>query len=126
MPRVISDKGLKGKAWALHSQVVRRKAKGVCYTCGDRRPWKEQQAGHFIHKDCLDHERRNIHCQCVKCNKWLHGNLGEYANRLIQEYGRNIVDTLTYLGNKTHKFNRDELFDLISKYEKELAELDDF
>ncbi len=40
----ISLKSLRKKAWVLQSEYIRRLAKGVCFTCGDRRNWKEQQA----------------------------------------------------------------------------------
>ena len=52
------------------------------------------QAGHYIHKDCLDYDDVNIHCQCARCNKWLSGNLGVYAERLIAEYGEAVIAEL--------------------------------
>ncbi len=37
----ISLKALRKKAWDLQSQYIRRLARGVCFTCGDHRKWKE-------------------------------------------------------------------------------------
>jgi hypothetical protein len=44
------------------------------------------QAGHFIH-NVLDFDERNIHAQCVACNKFKHGMGQEYAIRIVQKYG---------------------------------------
>jgi hypothetical protein len=122
--RKLSLKSLRKKAWKLQSEYVRRSEKGVCFTCGDTRDWKEQQAGHYIHKDCLDYDLINIHCQCVRCNKWLSGNSGVYAERLIAEYGEEVVADLRTRSYKTKKFNITELEDLIEKYKAEIKLID--
>ena len=113
-----SMKSLKKKAWDLFSRYVRKRDEGVCYTCGDIRPWKEQNAGHFVHKDCLDYDEMNIHCQCVRCNKWLHGNLATYSLKLICDYGLDAVNELIIKGNQIKKFTRQEIEDIIKKYEQ--------
>ena len=113
MKKLKSIKSLKKQAWKLMSEYVRRRDRGVCFTCGDQRPWKGQQAGHFVHKDCLDFDFRNINCQCVRCNKWLHGNLTVYAERLIQTCGPGIVHKLVRKGLEVKKFSREELASII-------------
>jgi hypothetical protein len=120
MPKKVkhkSTKALKKKAWELQSEYVRRYEKGVCYTCGNKRSWKEQQAGHYIHKDCLDFDSMNIHCQCVRCNKWLSGNSGAYAERLIAEYGAEAVAELREKSRRIKKFTVEDLeaFIIINK-----------
>jgi len=121
--RHISLKSLKKKAWNLQSEYIRRLAKGICFTCGDKRHWKEQQAGHYIHKDCLDFDVININCQCVRCNKWLSGNQGIYAERLIAEYGEQAVAELRERSRQEHKFNIFELENIISTYKQKLQSL---
>lgn len=73
---------------------IRTRDKGICYTCGTRN-WDEElgewsikgmNAGHFKHS-ILDFDEINIHCQCVKCNKWNSGELDVYAEHLIRDYG---------------------------------------
>lgn len=81
------------KAWAKQSELIRREEKGVCYSCGEINDWKLCQAGHF-HHDKLDFDRRNIHCQCVRCNKWLSGNLGNYALHLMEDIGIEGINKL--------------------------------
>ena len=118
-----SLKSLHKKAWALQSEYIRRSEKGICYTCGNTQEWKFQQAGHYIHKDCLDFDSINIHCQCVHCNKWLHGNSGVYAERLIAEYGEGAVAELRIRSYQSHKFNIFELENLITLYQQKLQSL---
>lgn len=88
---------------------VRQRDNGVCFTCGVKKPIEEMNAGHFIHKNCLDFNKMNINCQCVKCNQYLSGNLGIYAIKLIEKYGKEQVDNLIFDGQKTHKFTLGEL-----------------
>lgn len=94
MKKVTPIKKLKKKAWALQSEWIRRKEDGVCFTCGKKLPWKEQQSGHFVHGDSLDFDLRNIHCQCVRCNHWLSGNLIPYTRKMLALYGEDVVDEL--------------------------------
>lgn len=77
---------LKEKLWTAFSLYVRTRDKGVCYTCGAHKEIKETNAGHFKH-NCLDFDEMNIHCQCIRCNHHLSGNLSIYAERLIADYG---------------------------------------
>lgn len=74
------------KAWKLMSEYVRRRDKGICITCGKKDHWKNMQAGHFVHKDCMDFIFENINCQCAQCNKWKHGELGIYSVKLNHKY----------------------------------------
>jgi len=111
-----SKKSLRKKAWKVFSEWIRKRDDGICFTCGTRKPWKQQQAGHFIHKDCLDFNERNIHCQCVRCNHFKSGELGIYANNLIKKYGPYVVDDLVFEGNQIHKFNIKELEKIVKKY----------
>lgn len=88
-----SLKTLKIKAWNLFSAHIRQRDDGICYTCGDQRNWKEQQAGHFVHGKkypILSFDERNVHCQCVRCNHFLSGNLSLYAEKLVRQYGGEI------------------------------------
>jgi len=109
-------KSLRKKAWTIFSRWVRTKEKGVCFTCGKRFEISETDAGHFVHRDCLDFDERNIHCQCSRCNRYLHGNLTKYAEHLIKKYGPDIIKELNHLGSKVKKFSRKELEDIINKY----------
>lgn len=100
--------------WKKFSQYVRQKSKGLCYTCGERKHWKEMDASHYIHGR-LDYDERNIHACCVYCNRYLHGNLGRYAEKLITELGEEGLQKLRYDANQIKKWSAEELKDLIKK-----------
>lgn len=73
-------------------------------------------AGHFIHSSSLDFSEVGINCQCVRCNKFLHGNLALYSNNLTKIYGNEIVDYLIRESKKVKKYSREDLEDIIKKY----------
>ena len=110
------------KCWQIFSQYIRRKERGVCFSCGVRKDWKEMDAGHFRHGR-LDYDTRNIHCQCTRCNRFLHGNLGVYAEKLVETYGGNILMEIHREAAQIKKWEPQELQDLIEHYQKEIAKL---
>ena len=87
------------KCWDLQSEIIRRLAHGICYTCRTGGDWRTRQTGHFIH-DKLDFDRRNLHCQCIACNHYKSGNLGEYALHLMEDIG---IDGVNQLKNDAMK-----------------------
>lgn len=121
-------KSLHKKAWELQSQYIRRsgadsKGNNFCFTCGAKHHWKELDLGHYIHKDCLDFDPINLHPQCTYCNRFKHGNLGVYAERLIAEYGEGAVAELRVRSEQIKKFTVQELQDLINLYKTRLQEM---
>ena len=86
-------KGLKKALWDIFSKYIRLRDKGICFTCGAEKHWKELQAGHFVH-GVLDYDEMNINAQCVKCNLYNSGNGVEYTLRLIRKYGLEKVEDL--------------------------------
>jgi len=119
-----SVKQLKKMLWRIVSPYIRQRDKGKCFTCGDIKPWTKTHAGHFVPADsCSDtqFDEKNVHCQCVRCNKFLSGNLMEYTLRMIDKYGKDCVDDLRKRGHKPKKWKKDELKDLIEYYKEKLA-----
>lgn len=116
-----SLKNLKDEAWDLQSKHIRQEGADDdgfthCYTCGIRKHWKELQAGHYIHNR-LDFERNNLRKQCVRCNKWLRGNLGVYGERLIKEIGLETVEKMRlYSYQKGNNYTRLEVNEIIKTY----------
>lgn len=118
----ISLTSLRKKAWDLQSKWIRQSEEGICFTCGKHGNWKEMDTGHYIHKNCLDFDLINLHCQCTYCNRFLHGNLGIYAERLISEYGEEAITNLRERSKKEKKFNIFELEELVNTYKQRLNE----
>jgi len=119
MKKKKSLKSLKKKAWDLFSKYIRQRDKGVCISCGKKDHWKNMQAGHFFHGS-LNFDEQNVAAQCPRCNKWLHGNLANYAIALTKLYGDGILDELREKKNKVEKLSRGDLEEIIAKY-KELV-----
>ena len=69
-----------------------------CYTCGVLLRWQAADLGHFRHINALDFEPKANRVQCAKCNRYLSGNLGVFAVKLIKEIGLKEVEKL----NKAH------------------------
>lgn len=111
---------LKKKLDSVFSVFIRRRDKGVCFTCGKKLPWKQQQNGHYITRGCLQlrWDERNCNCQCVGCNIFKNGNYTEYAIRLLKKHGPNILAELDREKWKIRKMTRANYEDLIAHYSK--------
>ncbi len=104
-------------AWDLFSKCIRIEGvddEGItyCYTCGLRFHWKDLQAGHFHHSR-LDFDRRNIHKQCPRCNKWKRGELALYGTKLAIELGTEGMKRLLLDANQK-RYTCSELKEIIS------------
>lgn len=122
MKKLPKLKAVHKKAWTLFSRYIRSKDANFdgyteCYTCRGMFQWKEMDAGHRWHNK-LDFDPMNIHPQCVRCNKWLHGNLGLYERRLIEEYGLEAVKDLERRAAQHGGYKRHDLLEIIEKYAK--------
>jgi hypothetical protein len=114
---------LKKRAWGYFSKWVRITEKGVCFTCGKVKPWKEMDAGHYFTRGSggalLSFFPRNIHCQCDRCNRWLHGNMAKYREKMVSTYGQDKVDHLDLIRTRTvgiFKPTKEYYLSLIRKY----------
>jgi hypothetical protein len=105
------------------SEVVRREAKGVCYTCGKIDDWKNMHCGHFKHGK-LDFDFRNQHCQCPKCNTYESGKLDVYGIKLVREHGLGWVNQLEKdAWAKGNDYSIEELREIIRYLTKRLGDL---
>ena len=116
--RKLTYKGLRKKAWELQSRAIRKEEKYRCCTCWKIYSKDETQLGHFIHGDSMDFVRDNLHCQCVKCNHFLSGNLINYTMFMLEKYGKEKVDELRKLKWMPHRYTIKELEAIIKMYEK--------
>ena len=119
-----SIKTLKRILWERYfSPFIRQRDKGVCFTCGKKDDYRNMHAGHFIPRGSYSDtmfDEFNVNCQCPMCNVFKHGNLGEYALRLEDKYGRAKVDELRARGRIVKKWKVDELEELIRYYKGKL------
>ena len=131
---------LKKALWKLFSEYIRRRDKGVCFTCGkihecytDRHGnllpgWKKGQAGHFITAaNCgiaLYFHEQNVHCQCYQCNINLSGNWVEYERQIIMTYGLSTVKKLKQLKwLSKESWSKDDYLRKIDHYKSKLKDI---
>ncbi len=110
------------KAWRWYSKMIRLEAadnNGIvqCFTCTTRKHWKQIDVGHYypqgVNKS-LKFDPKNTHPQCISCNKFKHGNLYTYAERLVETYGSNIFDYFKIARTTRDKITQDG-FEVMTK-----------
>ncbi len=112
----------------LFSKVIRLKFADKngdvnCYTCSDKKNWKQMQNGHYIPRAnmFLRFDERNCRPQCEYCNCRKYGNLLIFAQNLDKEH-TGITDILYEESKTIYKYTRDELrllkIDLTNKLKK--------
>lgn len=114
---------------AIFSRYIRLRDKGICYTCGLKKHYKEMQCGHFVPRQYLSvrFSEINCNCQCYACNMLYNGQPSKYAVNLKKQYGENIIEELEAQRQVITKL--DEIWyrqqiayysDLVSVMEKEI------
>ena len=124
-------KKLRSDCWTAMSLFTRLKwadTKGfsTCVSCGKRLHYKNLNAGHFIHGTPshgykYDYNEFNVNPQCVRCNKWLHGNLVNYTTFLILKYGQELVGQLQLEGRRKIKLTEEDLLKLLPELEAKVV-----
>ncbi len=84
-----SNATLKRKLWKVFSQYIRKRDRGVCFSCGRRAEGLGYHAGHFISKAVggvgLYFNEENVRGQCYHCNINLGGNSYVFGKKLGEE-----------------------------------------
>jgi hypothetical protein len=117
----------KDKLWKIFSRYVRLRDNGICFTCGVRKHYRQLQAGHFIH-NVLDFDEKNIHAQCVYCNKFKRGMGQEYAIRIVQKYGPECLLDLKARATRAlagERMSDEEYADKYEYYKAKVKELEE-
>lgn len=102
---------------------IRDQNKG-CVSCGITLIGKKYDAGHFYPTTYqgLRFNELNVHSQCVKCNRDLHGNIHEYRKRITN---RITPDQLKWLDDNRHirlNLNKIEIKELLENYRKKVSD----
>jgi len=90
----------------------------ACVTCGARKPWQEQQNGHYesrLHLS-LRYSEDNCFPQCVGCNVFRGGNYTSYSLFLINKFGKEHLEMLARKKNEITKYFPYE--EMIEKYKE--------
>jgi hypothetical protein len=109
---------LKRKLWKLFAQYVLYRDNGQCVTCRA----VANQAGHFYSRRIASTwvDPNNIGAQCARCNLFLHGNPGAFAEYIYEEHGGEELARLTMRANRiTKQWKADEVRKLIAALESD-------
>lgn len=116
-------RNLKKKADSIFSIYIRKRGADFdgyasCFTCGIKKRWQELQLGHYESRshNATRFDEDNARIQCVSCNVFKHGNLPQFALKLIKE-GVDLK-ALHKKALKVHQFTIKELQEIIKKYER--------
>jgi hypothetical protein len=109
---------LKAKLDKVFSIWIRIRDNGVCFSCGDKKHWQEQQNGHYVSRSKMStrYDEQNCHCQCLPCNVFKKGNYPAYSEALINKYGVAIISILNKKGQEIKQWTANELKFLITYY----------
>ena len=110
LPRLIK------KVDSIFSLWIRKRDGEKCVLCGSR---VRVQNGHLIRrgKRSVRFDDVNCHAQCSSCNYKHNFEPEHYTNWFIREYGSAMYEDLVDRSRQTKKWTRDELENLIKKYE---------
>jgi hypothetical protein len=88
--------------------------------------WKEAHAGHFVSRRHMSvrWDERNVNPQCPRCNTFNDGALDEYSAYIIDIHGMSVFNELRHAKHQTKKWTRDELEQMIQKYQAAARELE--
>jgi hypothetical protein len=96
-------------------------------TCGAVKPWKEMQAGHFVHgrnNSVLFHEEL-VWPQCYACNVCRNGEQGKFTLFLLKKgYTQKRLNYFLALKHKTKKISDWEHAEAIDALKDKLVGLD--
>lgn len=97
-----------------------------CYTCGDRKHWKEVDAGHFVTRAAMSTRwlETNVQFQCKKCNGFRGGESYLFGLQLDRDYGPGTADGIIIRSKQIYKHTLQELRDLIQDYKNKTSHVE--
>ncbi len=94
-----------------------------CFSCGQFKHRSQANASHYMsagNHQVLRFNELNVWNACVQCNKFLHGNLIEYRQRLVEKIGEEQVKWLETIGKTVSKHDRYSLICVIEDYKNKI------
>lgn len=130
MEKKPTRKSLVKKLDDIFSQYIRRRYAvndiAECYTCGIKKEYKKQQAGHFASRRHYSTrwDEFNVQVQCYGCNVCNQGLQFEFGKRLCLQYGDNFAENLMIKSKQIVKFADVDLIDMIELYSNKILALE--
>lgn len=108
------------------NEYIRKRDKGKpCISCNKILAGKFD-AGHYYNSNnhwSIRFDTANIHGQCVRCNRDLHGSLIEYRKKLIHRIGEDELMRLDGVCHNIRKFTKDELETIMTEFKTMIKEM---
>ena len=110
------------------NKYIRMRDEGKpCISCNS---FNTEHASHFYnvgHYPTMRYNEDNVHKSCMRCNRYLRGNLLEYRVKLLKRIGADRVAKLEMLSawdkrQTNHKWNRFELIEILETYKTKCHE----
>lgn len=123
---VLTLSDIKKEAQKIFNTFIRlRDANKPCVSCGGSLGEK-YDAGHYFSMGghgAVAYNEDNVHAQCVRCNRYLHGNLIQYQIGIEQRIGGEKLIELHEKAHETKKFTKHELLDIIEFYKEKVKKM---
>lgn len=100
-----------------------------CFTCGR---WcrldGSAHAGHYLPRrtNASLFDERNCHGQCIECNIDKYGNPEAYEDRMLAEYGQDVIDELRANDCISVRYTDSDYDDIARKYLKMIQQLHEY
>ena len=96
-----------------------------CISCGNIKPFSEADCGHFFSRKhgSTRWDEDNCHAQCIRCNRFLDGNLVNYRSNLIVKIGQKRFYELENRHHQTRQWRKSEIKELLDFYKDKNKEL---
>lgn len=98
---------------------------GKCCSCGKIKSYEQLDAGHFINRKwrATRWDERNVHIQCIACNRFGEGDAAGYALFMLDRFGRDTIELLQSLSRTTAKYSDFEGELMIKEYSQKVKQL---
>jgi hypothetical protein len=130
MRKKLSLSSLETKLDRVFSEYIRFKdadegGTASCVTCGKLAYWREMDCGHYIKRSNRGTRWEPTNCgpQCTRCNRFMDGNMDEFADYICRNYGETERQRLMTLKRQAVKFTRSDLEEMILFYKAKLSTL---
>lgn len=113
------------KTQKVFNAFIRKRDEGKgCISC---KSLKIEHASHFYPAGkftALRFNEDNVHGSCMRCNYFMHGNLNSYRLNLVHRIGKDRLELLDGLANRSvHKWNILELQTIEEEYKLKIKSL---
>ena len=119
----------KKKVQTVFNKFIRlRDMQKGCISCGTPLQLRKFDAGHYYPTTYqgIRFNENNVHGQCVRCNRNMHGNIHEYRKRITERISQEELDWLDENRYIELKLNKIELEELYNKYKKKIKDYERF